>query len=451
MRKLHLAIAGSFLLLGALCGPAVATTYYLDGSVSSSGSGQSWATAWKSFSNINGLKPGDIVLISGGTTGQTYNTGEFDSASGTNGNPITYKAATDAGHGGAITISSSSGNQFIYANPSSNIGQWIVFDGNVGGISNITIQGWNTAVYGDGTVGMTFRYVKIKGTLRFGDPAHAIELDHVTLDLPSGSDHAVFGITCGGTSSYRTNLVHDSKFMLRYMRGNGWGDDGFQWPGCTSFYNNQWLGVYDANYPGNQHQDGIQTGSPYVAVYNNYFQNMQNYPIYGDSLNGNTIQHYRIYNNVMYQPDTTGSQAVSIGCDGVACMQTDIIVGNNTVVSSDHCIFINQGTSGTLTNSYVYNNLCYGSDILVGSSSTSNNLTSTSGVTFVNPTSDWHLQSSSTAAIGKATSPSVLTSVYTTDKDANQRPTGSWDIGAYQLSSSISVVAPPTALSALVQ
>ena len=178
---------------------------------------------------------------------------------------------------------------------------------------------------------------------------------------------------------------------------------------------------------------------------------MQNYPIYGDSLNGNTIQHYRIYNNVIYEPDTTGSQAVSIGCDGVACMQTDIIVGNNTVVSSDHCIFINQGTSGTLTNSYVYNNLCYGSDILVGSSSTSNNLTSTSGVTFVNPTSDWHLQSSSTAAIGKATSPSVLTSVYTTDKDANQRPTGSWDIGAYQLSSSISVVAPPTALSALVQ
>ena len=425
-----------FLFCALICLNARAATYYLDSSVASSGNGLSWSTAWKNFSNITGLMPGDVVNISGGASGQTYNTGEFLSASGSSGNPVTYKVATDAGHNGVVTINSTGGNQFIWSNPSQGYSQWVTFDGNVNGQKNMVIQGWGTPVYADDSVGITIRYVVVKGTLRFGGNANTIELDHITLDLPSGDDHAVFGITCGANgNSYTLNKIHDSIFQMRYMRGNGWGDDGFQWTSCASIYNNQFIGVYDGSYPGNQHQDGIQSNGPYLAIYGNYFQNMQNYPIYGDSLGG-TMAHFRIYNNVMYAPDgTTGNQGVSIGCDGVTCTQDDIIVANNTITQIANCIFVNQGTPGTLTNSFVVNNICYNAgNLLVGNATQSNNVTSTSGISFVNSTSDWHLTSGATAAINKGINPTYLTSVYTTDRDGHTR-TAPWDIGAYEFGS----------------
>jgi hypothetical protein len=434
---------------------AVAATYYLDGSVASSGNGQSWATAWKTFGNISGLHAGDIVYISGGSNGMTYNTGEFLSASGTSGNPITYKVSTDAGKNGVVTINCSGGSQFIYASPSQGYGQWITFDGNVNGSRNLTIQGWTTPVTASNSVGIVFRYVTLTNVaasnhnsplLRMDGSSH-IEIDHCLLDLASGNDHAIFGIGTGA-ANYTENLIHDSIIRLRYMRGNGWGDDGFQWISSTSIYNNQFLGVYDGAYPWNQHQDGLQTAGPYLAIWGNYFENMQNYPIYGDAVGGTPIQHIRIYNNVFYQPDTTGSQAVSIGCDGgVTCAQSDIIVANNTIVSSAHCIFVNQGTPGALSATYVENNICYNAgEILVSTATQSNNVTSTAGITFMNPTSDFHLQSTSTAAIGKGMSPSYLTSVYTTDKDGMPRGTA-WDIGAYQYNSSATSAPPPVTLS----
>jgi len=424
---------------------ALANTYYLDGSVATSGNGTSWASAWKNFSNITGLHAGDTVYISGAGNGQTYNTGQLSSASGTSGNPITYKVSTDAGRNGVVTINNSGGSQFIYGNPSQGAGQWITFDGNVNGARNLVIQGWSTPVYADGSVGITLRYVTVKGTLRFNGGSN-IELDHMMVDLPSNSDRAVIGVGCGGAASYTTNKIHDSVFQIRYGNTSGFGDDGFGGMECSSFYNNQVLGVYDANYTWGQHQDGIQTGGRYNQIYNNYFYNMQNYPIYGDQLGG-TLQHWRVYNNVFYAPNTSqGYQAVAIGCDGQSCTQDDIIVANNTIVSGANCIYINQGTPGTLTNTYVVNNVCYNAGSMKVSTATqSNNTTSSNGVTFVNPTSDWHLQTGSTAAIGDGISPSYLTSVYTTDKDGNQR-TGAWDIGAYEYKGT--TVNPPANLTA---
>jgi hypothetical protein len=107
VRKLYLAIAGSFLLFGAFCGGALATTYYVDGSVSSSGTGQSWATAWKSVSNISGLTAGDIVYFSGGSSGQTYSVSNWTPSAGTSSNPITYAVGQDAGHNGMVTFTGS--------------------------------------------------------------------------------------------------------------------------------------------------------------------------------------------------------------------------------------------------------------------------------------------------------------------------------------------------------
>jgi|SRR5579872_2515283 len=425
------------------------STYYLDGSVAVSGNGTSWASAWKSFNNIAGLRPGDTVYISGGSSGQTYNTGAFLSPSGTSGNPITYKVSSDAGHNGVVTINCAntcSGGQygnFIYGV------SWVTFDGNVDGNTNLVIQGWNQPIVGDSTVGEIFRYVTVKGSMHFNN-GYNVELDHVLVDAPANSDRAVFGPYCGPNPDYTNNSIHDSTVQVRYGNTSGFGDDAFGALNCALFYNNRVLGVYDAAQT-IQHQDGIQTSNSYLKIYNNYFYNLQNYPIYGDQLGG-TLSHWRIYNNVFYAPNTSqGYQAIAMGCDGQTCTNDDLIIANNTVVGGANCIWVNTGYPGTLNNSYIVNNICYnaGSINVVGGGTQSNNTTATNGITFLNATSDWHLQSSATGAIGKGISPSYLTTVYTTDKDGNQRTTP-WDIGAYRYGS-VAPPSPPTDITATVK
>ena len=62
------AIIAIFLALTSISESA---TWYVDSSVSSSGNGTSWGTAWRSLSNISGIAAGDTVYISGGRSGST--------------------------------------------------------------------------------------------------------------------------------------------------------------------------------------------------------------------------------------------------------------------------------------------------------------------------------------------------------------------------------------------
>ncbi|HLX96783.1 MAG TPA: hypothetical protein VKU37_13650, partial [Verrucomicrobiae bacterium] len=61
-------LPGLFLLM-TLAVKATAATWYVDSTVGASGTGTSWATAWKALSNITGVKAGDTVYISGGPSG----------------------------------------------------------------------------------------------------------------------------------------------------------------------------------------------------------------------------------------------------------------------------------------------------------------------------------------------------------------------------------------------
>ena len=80
------------------------TCYYVDNAVSSSGDGSSWNKAWKSFANINWsqINPGNVIYISGGTSGKTYNENLVVRASGTLGNQIKITKGVDAGHNGQV-------------------------------------------------------------------------------------------------------------------------------------------------------------------------------------------------------------------------------------------------------------------------------------------------------------------------------------------------------------
>lgn len=97
-----------------------ATNYYVDGSVSTSGNGLSWATAWKTITEATqtNLLPGDVVYIKNGT----YVEGMYLEKSGAeiipittgisiSGNKIYFPASTDLS---AINLTSNPNEYYIY-------------------------------------------------------------------------------------------------------------------------------------------------------------------------------------------------------------------------------------------------------------------------------------------------------------------------------------------------
>ncbi|MGZ3805570.1 MAG: hypothetical protein ACXVB4_15240, partial [Pseudobdellovibrionaceae bacterium] len=85
-----------FLLFSAAT--ARGANWYVDNAVVTSGNGQSWASAFKNFSNItwSSINPGDTIYISGGVTSQTYTSPLDLGASGTAANRIIIRAGQEA-------------------------------------------------------------------------------------------------------------------------------------------------------------------------------------------------------------------------------------------------------------------------------------------------------------------------------------------------------------------
>ena len=83
----------------------IPTTFYISGSVGSSGNGRSWATAWKTFTDIvwANVHPGDTIEVDGGASGITYTTEMTVGTDGIAPWPITVKASTASGHNGGVT------------------------------------------------------------------------------------------------------------------------------------------------------------------------------------------------------------------------------------------------------------------------------------------------------------------------------------------------------------
>lgn len=96
-------------------------SWYVSSTVSSSGNGQSWATAWKNSSNIQwgSVSAGDIIYFDGGASGLSYGAFSTITASGTANNPITIARSTESGRDGIVTIAT----PFVIS------GSYIKFDG----------------------------------------------------------------------------------------------------------------------------------------------------------------------------------------------------------------------------------------------------------------------------------------------------------------------------------
>src|SRR5215470_5699077 len=90
-----------------MAGAAQAATWYVDNAASGANNGTSWSNAWKSFSAVvwgtGGVKAGDTLFISGGSTQKIYTETWSVGAGGVAGSPIRIAIdATNAAHNGSV-------------------------------------------------------------------------------------------------------------------------------------------------------------------------------------------------------------------------------------------------------------------------------------------------------------------------------------------------------------
>ncbi|MGZ6447155.1 MAG: choice-of-anchor Q domain-containing protein [Pseudobdellovibrionaceae bacterium] len=458
-------------LLILMSSSAYSANWYVDNAVVSSGNGQSWASAFKDFSNIawSSINPGDTLYISGGVTSQTYTSPLNVGTSGTASNRITIRAGQEAGHNGMVTFDAGA---YISAV------NYVTIDGSVGTNSRITIKnvsdlsskdnGW--AIYGDGKVGVTIRYVTITNcnngiNLTYGD---AFEVDHNFITVKGDVGVRSFANPTRGWVQ-DTNLIHDN--VLTSLNYNG-GPDTIQSGDSTNIYNNTFRNVVDASSLPGQHPDNIQMGGRYVKVYGNTFIDVGDSNIDYDAQGSGEIQDVYIYNNLFHivtkideYPDfirmySTG-KAINIFSNVKILNNTFIVDSGELATYTGQLMGFGFGNgTGAGSGNEIKNNLASGTgnmginhDTGGGSWTVSwgNNIypipmaLDPSGIVGV-PSLDASFIPTVTDTLAR--DQGVTMSYFSTDKLGTPRPQGSaWDIGAFEYTTNAPVkLAAPTNL-----
>lgn len=452
---------------------------YVDSSVASSGNGQAWATAWKAIANITGLAAGDIVYFSGGPAGgagQSYAvpTTGWSPIGGTGTNRITYQIGQDSAHNGIAT--------FVHANAFLINCDNVVISGDAGdGQMHFKLQsgggdfpfnltghsGWRLSyINGGSACSRTWIYA-------FGNGTQNFEVDHCFFHkLTEVDDDAICYFSIDAARPYDDTKIHHNEFHCPRRAGvkpDGFGDDFFagkNWSG-VSFYNNKLLGYsVGSGYLGGQHQDGSQPlGGDRIKWYNNYAQDVSNYPFYGDAFYAGFTNLY-VFNNIIAIVDSglrieDSPQGISVGSEMNNAPFSNIIVTNNIIVDYGQHYAINVGDGGSGT-------IAYGANVGLWNNIATNNTNSDTGhptfgnsgnpgVTNINNVNlaiatgagiwtsyvqnradiaDFHLLATATQFIGHGTnlsSNAAQCPEIQFDRDGVQRPTsGAWDIGPYQ-------------------
>lgn len=453
------------LLLLLLALPASATTWYVSSSASGAHNGTSWTDAWTNLNQITGLGAGDTVYISGGSSGQTYNQSAiWTPIAGTSGGSVNYLAGQDSGHNGPITFNGN--GQAYWVNLSAS---YININGSgPNGQTNFILTGYNAMASNSVVLSnLHLAYINLGNIANGCNESEvtwgpAIEMDHwYAYCTNTGMD--IFWLKDFSGNGYDSNIIHDITLCLPNNSASAgvgpdfWheGGNGYTISNCTC------IGYSTTGSFASQHQDGYQAlGGNYVKVINNTFVNCANQSVFPDQNNGFQFSHCRFCNNVCYYNVGGNHWCVSFLVDlsaGSGTNVTDVVIANNFGDNGGsvqgafgfHDDQSNSGPAANYSNCYIANNIwinCAGlgqvDSGVISSSNTGWTTSQTYGATnFVSYTANAltnnnvHLVANS-YPIGRGTN---LFSLFTTDKDGNNRPsTGAWDIGPYAYS-----VSPP--------
>ena len=353
--------------------------WYVDNSVSVSGNGTSWTSAWKEFTNINwsSVYAGDTIYISGGITSQTYNDTLIVGASGSVGNPITIKMGQDDGHNGNVIITSTRGVVLgigIHINSKN----YIIISGQVGNGSSrkmrITGGNWH-GINIEGTAdNLRFEYLEVDNNGNSANHAgiwiahntQPISLEFRFMTIHDNYQDA-FTMGCFDISSVPFGWdyikIHDSDIYHVH-------DDMFEGAcGGVSIYNNN-LGTltYDARTPPERgHPDLVQFYGKYYKFYNNFITGWScptcsprggSAGIYYQPSQSDVPPwfydpgYFYIYNNIFYEPNYYGSAMplISFGLSGPITSIPEIKILNNTIVGWTY-VFAISNNNTTVPNS----------------------------------------------------------------------------------------------------
>ena len=282
------------ILAGLLCGQ---TIRYVDNRVSSSGNGQSWATAWKNLSNINwnDLAGGGILYISGGADSLIYNE-PFPTlgVSGTSENyvrvfPGKYSSAP-SNHSGTVWIDGDDTDQ----------SQLHIENGNCGSMSYVWIKGLSFRRAGGNAV-----YVHCDVNNLILDSLYIENFRDDGINIIGNDD---INITEGGVSaedititnciikSYTNNIGHEDNCI--YVQQVA----GLNINNTIAHQRNKQIGV---GYPNHEHIDPLQTHIVRdIKLYNNVFvldsSVMGHGMILGAQSRPGRLDTVIIYNNYIY-------------------------------------------------------------------------------------------------------------------------------------------------------
>ena len=350
MKKIIIIVA---LLISTLCISSIALagqSWYVDNLVASSGNGQSWSTAWKTFSNINygSVSCGDTIYISGGHSGttQTYTTLlAIDKTCTNKDSPLTITVGTDPDHNGTVKITG------VPIGISISEKNYIKIDGQSGEDEKRHIEIAGTTSYGIYVSGASsyniFKYLYLHDIgSDDNDYYTALRIRTTGMENLIGYDISycsfegtMDAISISAVDDVKASSFGGVKIHHNYIKAH---DDGILSDGTTEIYDNIISRDTDV---GKGHPDGIQVYGSYVKIYNNLFtgfldQNSGNSVVYwepdgSENININNHQPccFQVYNNVFYE---TGSQiapltAVMLGVsDSRFTSLNDLQILNNT-------------------------------------------------------------------------------------------------------------------------
>lgn len=323
-----------------------ATTYYLDSSVGSSGSGTS-GSPFKDITNVPGLGSDDVLNISCGATGQTrtYNVpsspGYWNAGTGTSGHPFIIQVWQDSTHGEGVANFVPASDQ-LFSGPTFFTFSGKYAAGTVPTKMHFVLTSWTGNQVFSNCNHMHMEYVDgSAGVDSMGDLSLQIglEINNVSMKMMNLAGDHMAQLSFAG-STYSDNKIHHSTFLIP-RNGPAFGADCFSFAQTGIEIYNCTIQGYNAAYTGGQHQDGIQAGGgSFYSIHDCKFIDIANSAVYLESVQG-PYQNIRLYNNQAIIQDSalnTGSPSgficgINAGYVGSSpCHQLNIIFSNNMII-----------------------------------------------------------------------------------------------------------------------
>lgn len=315
-------------------------------------------------------------------------------------------------HGGAI--SGINGQDYPGEGSYVTIADLKVEGGGSSGVINLQIMSTGWRVVNNDLTAATATNASMSGGVT-GNGNNAVILGNHIHNISGGAALEMHGIYIDGAGSYEVayNLIETvpggNGFQIFINGGNGSNSGG-----NVNLHHNM---IHDVGKHGINIADNTTSG---MVIYNNIVYNTA---AAGLRFNTNTLSGCLVYNNTFYNSGVGGSNAI---------LQNDWSIPNGSLTMINNIFSANgqQYTGGDVgfSNSYgtMTNNLFYG-----GQGSTIGTFVVTGNPMFVS-TSDFHLASTSSAAVNAGSS--AVSGVVTNDYDVTtSRPQGgAYDIGGYE-------------------